>query len=165
MTVKIAVLQAALVASQAIYMYVSCTEQFMRRRGLFLLCIPYVIAFPLAIYARDTEAYTLYLYSLVMCMIIAAFADVFCAASANREYLTDRTARRFHYAYFIICITISVFGHFSLVAKGAAVILLAGIFCRQHFIRKYPASELLKAIPLAAISVLCAWISIGIEGI
>lgn len=165
MTVKIAILQAALVASQAIYMYVSSTEQFIKRRMLFLICIPFVAAFPVAVHAQDQEAYTLYLYSLVMCMVIAAFADVICAAASNREYLTDQTVRRFHYAYFLICIITSVFGHFSLAAKGAAVLLLACVFYYQHFIKRHSAAELLKAVPLAAISFLCAWISTGIEGI
>ena len=165
MTVKIAILQAALVASQAIYMYVSSTEQFRKRRMLFLICIPFVAAFPVAVYAQDKEAYTLYLYSLVMCMVIAAFADVICAAAANREYLTDQTVRRFHYAYFLICIITSVFGHFSLAAKGAAVLLLACVFYYQYFIKKNTASELLKAVPLAAISFFCAWVCTGIKGI
>ena len=165
MTVKIAILQAALVASQAIYMYVSSTEQFKKRRVLFLACIPFVAAFPVSVYAQDQEAYTLYLYSLVMCMVIAAFADVVCAAAANREYLTDRTVRRFHYAYFLICIITSVLGHFSLAAKGAAVLLLACVFFYQYFIKRYPPSELLKAVPLAAVSFLCAWACTGIRSI
>lgn len=165
MIVKIAILQAALVASQAIYMYVSSTEQFRKRRMLFLACIPFVAAFPVAVYAQDKEAYTLYLYSLVMCMVIAAFADVVCAAAVNREYLTDRTVRRFHYAYFLICIITSVFGHFSLVAKGAAVLVLACLFYYQHFMRRHPASEFLKAVPLAVVSLFCAWVCTGIKGI
>lgn len=165
MTLKIVILQAALVASQAIYMYVSSTEQFMKRRMLFLACIPFVAAFPAAVYAQDKEVYTLYLYSLVMCMVIAAFADVVCAAASNREYLTDQTVRRFHYAYFLICIITSVLGHFSLAAKGAAVLLLACVFFYQHFIRRHPASELLKSVPLAALSFLCAWICTGIKGL
>ena len=165
MLIKIAVLHVALVAAQAIYMFVSNTAQMKSRIKLYVLSIPVVAAFAVVLYVQDKDAYTLYLYSLVMCMIIAAFADTVSSAAANREYLSDQTSRRFHYSYFIICLVMSLFGGVSPAVKGAAVLLLAGLFLYQHFLKGHPASEIARAVPLAVISIACAWLSSFIEGI
>ena len=165
MLVKIALLHIALIASQAAYMLVSNTAQMKSRIKAYILCIPVVVAFAIALYVQDKDAYFLYLYSLVMCMIIAALADTLSSAAANREYLSDQTVRRFHYSYFIICLAMSVIGDVGLVVSGAAVLMLAGLFFYQHFLKENPASELAKAVPLAVISIACAWLSSGIKGI
>lgn len=165
MLVKIAILHIALVASQAIYMYVSNTAQMKSRIKLYVLGIPVVAAVAVVMYVQDRDVYNFYLYSLVMCMIIAALADTISSAAANREYLSDQTARRFHYSYFMICLIMSVVGDVSLVVSGAAVLMLAGLFFYQHFLKGHPVSELARAVPLAVISVACAWLSSGIKGI
>ena len=154
---KIALLHLLLLASQAFYMYVSNKSQLKKGRYLFALAVPIAMGFPLILYSRSPDAYFLYEYAIVICMITAAIADATVAAARNREYLTDENTRRFHYSYFMICLMTVFFSGAGIMIGMTIALILAGLFCWSHFLKKHPAEELSKAIPLALFSVACSW--------
>ena len=156
--VKVAFLHLMLLASQAIYMFVSNTAHLKSRRFLYVVWLPFVVGLPAVMYYQCPDAYYFYEYAIVTCMIVAAIADAAVAAAMNREYLTDSTARRFQYSYLLICVLSAFCGGAGSWVRTVTVLLLIGTFCVLHFLKKHPASEFLRSIPLALLSTACAWL-------
>ena len=156
--VKIAFLHLMLLASQAIYMYVSNTAQLISRRFQYIAWMPLVVGLPTILYSQSADSYYLYEYAVVICMITAAISDTVYAALTNREYLTDETVRRFRYSYFLICI-VSVFsGGINIWIKAFVTLILAGTLYISHMVIRRPVAEFFKSIPLAMFSLACAWL-------
>ena len=154
--VKVAFLHFMFLSSQAVYMYVSNTAQLKSRRLLYIIWMPFVIGLPAVLYYQYPDAYYLYEYAIVTCMITAAIADAACAAAMNREYLTDSTARRFLYSYLLICVLSAFLGGAGNWIKVITALLLIETFFVSHSLRKYPISEFLRSVPLALLSIVCA---------
>jgi hypothetical protein len=155
--VKIALIQLIIFAAQAFYMNFSNKAQFKSRRYLYILALPYVIAFPILLNYQDTYSYSLYEYSILSCFFIAASADVTSAFFLNREYLTDSTIRRFHYAYFTICAAIVFSGDVSTIIRVFSLLILVALFALLCLAKKQSGLEFIKSIPLVIFSIACAW--------
>ena len=156
-TIKIALLHLSLLATQGIHIYVSNKQQYKNKRHLFLLAIPLVAVLPVFLSKQSLHSYSIYEYSIVLCIMIAAIADTSYTALTNKEYFTDATIRRLHYSYFLICLMAAFSGEISIWVKAVCMILLAGVLCWSCLIKKHSYIELIKAIPLAFFSYTCAW--------
>ena len=161
MMMKVALLQVMLVVAQAIYMLISNTDQLKKKKHFFIAGLVPVLVFPLMFYKNSEYAYQLYLYSIVICMITAAIADGCVAAFKNREYLEDASARRLTYAYFMICVIVSAVAKQGVALTLGAAAVLAGVFIWECLVKNNHAAELAKAIPLAAVSIGCGWLSVA----
>ena len=156
-TIEIALLHLSLLAIQGIHMYVSNKQQLKNKRHLYMLAMPFVAALPIVLSQQSLHSYSIYEYSIVLCMMIAATADTSCTAFADREYFTDATIRRLHYSYFLICLMAAFSGEISIWVKAVCMTLLAGVLCWSCLLKKHSWIELIKAIPLALFSYICAW--------
>ena len=155
---KIALLHLLLLGAQAFYVYYSNKAQMKNRRYLYILAAPLVAALPVLFYTQDPHAYYIYEYSIVICLLTAAVADVTYVTVTNKEYLTDAASRRFLYSYSLICLMASLSGEVSIWLRAVCVILIASITCRCCIVKKHSWSELIKAVPLALFSFICAWV-------
>lgn len=156
-TINTALLHLSMLATQAIFMYISNKQQLKAKRYLYLLALPFVAAFPVVLNLQDPHSCSIYEYSIVFCIITAATADTTYAAFTNKEYFTDKTIRRLQYSYFLICLMASFSGGISIWVKAVCTILLAGSFCWHCLMKKHSWLELIMAIPLALLSYACAW--------
>lgn len=155
---KIVLLHLIILGSQAFYMYLSSKMQFKRKKYLYLIALPLVIALPVIFNALDPTAYHMYEYTVVIFMIIAAITDVSYAAAVGRDYMTDGTIRTFNYSYFIICLVSSFCGETGILIKAIIALCLAALIFWYCFRKKHSATELAKAIPFVLISFACAWV-------
>lgn len=156
-TTNIALLHLWILASQAFYMYLSNKTQLKKHRYLYLIAIPIITVFPVIISSQDMQAYTLYEYAIVFCIIYAAIIDSSLAAAINREYLTDETCRSLIYTYFLICVVTSFWGSASITVKMIPAFLLGASVLVYTLVKKDSVIELVKSIPLALLSVFCSW--------
>lgn len=156
-TVRIALLHLFLLATQGFYMFVSNRQQLKNKRYLYPTAIPIVAAMPVLLNSQSPHAYSIYEYSIIICMITAAAADVSYAAITNKEYFTDAAVRKLHYSYFLICLAVAVSAGAGTWIKAVLLILLSGIICWSCLIKKHSLSELIKATPLSLLSYVCAW--------
>lgn len=156
-TINIALLHLWILASQAFYMYLSNKTHMKQHCFLYLVAIPIAIAFPVIISIRDPQAYSLYEYAVVFCMVFAAVADSSLAAAYNREYLTDGRCRSLIYTYFMICVFIAFSGSCGTTVRIVSLFLLAACFLVFSLVKKNSVFEILRGIPLALLSVACSW--------
>lgn len=156
-TTNIALLHLWILATQAFYMYLSNKTQLKKHRYLYIIAIPIITAFPVIISSQDLQAYTLYEYAIVFCIIFAAIVDSSLAAAINREYLTDETCRSLISAYFLICVVTSFWGNISISVRMIPAFLLGISILVSTLVKKDPVIELVKSIPLALLSVFCSW--------
>jgi len=147
-----------ILASQAFYMYLSNKTQFKTHRYLYLIAVPIAAAFPALLNSQDPQAYTLYEYAVVFCIVYAAVADSSLAAAFNREFITDDTVRSLIYSYFLMCTVAAFSGNTSITVRALTAFLLIGSFLMFVPVKKHSAMEFIKSIPLAFISVLSSWI-------
>ena len=154
---NIALLHLWILASQAFYMYLSNKAQLKKHRYLYLIAIPIITAFPVIISSQDIQAYNLYEYAVVFCIVFAAVADSSLAAAFNREYLTDETCRSLIYTYFLICVVTSFGGSVSITVRLIPAFLLVASALVFTLVKKNSVVELVKGIPLALLSVFCSW--------
>lgn len=155
-TVKIVLLHLLILATQALYMYLSNKSRFKQTRALFLIAVPLVSAFPALLNMREPYSCSLYEYSVIFCVFTAALADVILAAGYGREHITEVSGRRFMYAYLIICAASALIG-----SAGAGMVLLtaivfAAVIFYQCFAMRHSVTELFNAIPLSAFSLVCS---------
>lgn len=153
---NIALLHLWILASQAFYMYLSNKDQLKKHRYLFLIAVPIVMAFPVLVNSMDQQAYLLYEYAVIFCIVFAAVTDVSLAAF-NKEYLSYETCRSLVYTYFLICIGVSFSGNISMAVKIVPVFLLVSSFLVFSIVKKHSVTALIKSIPLALLSVVCSW--------
>jgi len=137
-------------------MYLSNKTQLNKHRYLYLIAIPIIAAFPVIISSQDMQAYTLYEYAIVFCIIFAAIVDASLAAT-NREYLTDETCRSLIYTYFLLCMVITFWGNTGITVKMISAFLLGTSILVFTLVKKHSVIELVKSIPLALLSVFCSW--------
>ena len=156
-TTSLVFLHLWILASQAFYMYLSNKSQLKTYRYLYLIAIPIAAAFPVIIYSQDQQAYSLYEYAIVFCIIFAAVIDSSLVFATDREYMTDATCRSLIYTYFMICTAVAFAGNITPIVRAVTTFLLAGSFIAFCPVRKHSAIELVKGVPIAALSILCAW--------
>lgn len=156
-TTNIALLHLWILASQVFYMYLSNKAQLKKHRFLYLIAIPIITAFPVIISSQDMQAYTLYEYAIVFCIVFAAIVDSSLAAAVNREYLTDETCRSLIYSYFLICVVASFWGSTNITVKIIPTFLLVASILVFTLVKKNSVNEIVKSIPLALLSVFCSW--------
>ena len=156
-TLSIVILHLIIFASQAFYMYFSSKAQMKSRRKLYLVALPYVIAFPLILNYQDPEAYTLYEYSIVFCIIFAAVTDVVYAAVRDKDLMTDSMIRSLHYSYFLICTAAVYSENVSILFRTVISLILLSLILLYILFRKQTIKEFVKAIPLSMLSIACAW--------
>lgn len=156
-TIQIVLLFLIILAAQAFYMYLSSKNQFRRKWYLYVLAIPLVTAFPVIMHSHNTYAFDLYQYAIVVCIIVAAFADICYAAKHNEDYMTDDHSCGFLYAYLMITAAIAWYGSTSFALKVITMILLTGSITVCSFVRKHSLKELVRASVLALFSTACSW--------
>ena len=156
-TIKTVLLALAILAAQALYMYLSSKNQLKSRWYLYILAIPLVSAVSVIMYSSSEYALNLYEYAVIICIFTAAVADVIYAARYNKDYMNDETACGFLYAYLMIVTAASWFVNASLPARIISAILLAASIIVFSFVKKHSLKELLKASVLTFFSVICSW--------
>ena len=156
-TVNILLLHIMMLATQAFYMYLSNKAQMKSKRYYYLMAIPFVAAFPAFLNDQDPHIYSIYEYAIVFCIFGAAITDVVIAALYNREYLTESTCRRLFYSYLMICTVVSFCGSIDFTVRIAMILILTGAILTFLSVKKLSVSEVLKAVPLATLSIICSW--------
>jgi len=146
-----------ILASQAFYMYLSNKTQFKTHRYLYLIAVPVAAAFPAIIGGQDIHAYNLYEYAVIFCIIFVAVIDASVAAVSNREYLTDTEGMSLTLSYFLICAVSAFCGDISMTVRLVTLFLLAGAFLVFSIMKKRSPVELLRSMPIVALSVACSW--------
>ena len=154
--IKIIILHLLLLATQALYMYLSNKALLMKNRYLYLLIMPVIILFPILLNHKAAYSYDLYEYAIVVCIITAAVADVSCAAF-NKEYMTEEKIRSLHYAYFLICTSAAFIGGAGNSITAICAAVLTALLLFQVSVRKHSAAEFVKSLPIAAFSLVCSW--------
>lgn len=155
--IKIALLHLWILAVQVFYIYLSNKDRLKNDRYLYLIAVPVAAAFPAIIGGQDIHAYSLYEYAVIFCMIFVAVVDASVAVVSNRQYLTDTEGMSLTLSYFLIC-AVSVFcGDVSMAVRLVTLFLLAGAFMVFCIMKKRSAAELLRSLPVAALSVACSW--------
>lgn len=154
---KLVLLHLCIFGAQAFYMFLANKEQMKSKRILFLIAIPIVIAVPIILNSQDAWARNLYEYSIVFCVVVAALVDVVLAAGYNRTFITESNGRSLTCSYIIICAAAAYIGNVGNPLKVAVTAILAGTILILLAARKKHLLEFVKGIPLALISVLCAW--------
>ena len=162
-SIKIALFHTAILATQAFYMYLSNKEQLLKRRYLYFLIMPFVLGFPVILYLQSPDAYDLYEYAIVFCIFIATIADTIFAIF-NKEYMTDESIRRFHYAYFFICMAVACNSGISSWLRAINLLALIGSFCMSTISKKHSPFEVLKSLPLAVSSYVCSYVFLLLIG-
>jgi len=155
---KIALLHLWILAAQVFYMYLSNKNQLKNNRYLYLLAVPIATAFPAIIGGQDIQAYNLYEYAVVFCIIFAAVADASIVAAYDREFLTDAEGMSLTLSYFLICTVISFSGDISMAVRMVAAFLLVGVFLLLSIVKKHSIVELLRSVPIAALAFACSWL-------
>lgn len=155
---QIAILHLWILAVQVFYMYLSNKNQLKSNRYLYLIAVPIAVAFPAIISSQSMQAYNLYEYSVIFCIVFAAIVDSSIAALYNKEFLADAAGMSLTLSYFLICTITAFRGNISMAVRIVTVFLLAGAFLVLRCIKKHSAVELLKSIPVAVLSVICSWL-------
>ena len=147
-----------ILAGQAFYMYLSNKNQLKNNRYLYLIAVPIAAAFPVIINSQNMQAYNMYEYAVVFCIIFAAIIDVSISALYDKEFLNDANGMSLTFSYLLICIATAFLGDISVTVRMVTAFLLAGTFLAFCFTKKHSFVELLKCIPIAALSVVCSWL-------
>ena len=155
--IKIALLHLWILAVQVFYIYLSNKDQLKMNRYLYLIAVPVATAFPAIISGQDMHAYDLYEYAVIFCMIFVAVVDASVAVVSNRQYLTDTEGMSLTLSYFLICAVSAFCGDVSMAVRLVTLFLLAGAFLVFSIMKKRSAAELLRSLPVAALSVACSW--------
>ena len=146
-----------MLASQAFYMYLSNKAHLKAYRYLYLIAVPLVAAFPVILNSQDHNAYTLYEYSVVFCIVFAAIVDSSIAAAFNKEYMTESASRSLVYSYLLICVVTSFLGGAGITVRIIPAFLLASSVLVYTLVQKNAAIEFIKSFPLALLSIFCSW--------
>ena len=154
---KIILLHLSLLAVQTLYMYLSSKNQLKKRTCLYVAAVLPVASIPVVLNMQSSEAYSLYEYSAVFCIIAAAIADVSYSAFFNKDYLTDSTVRSFHYTYFLICTAVAYIKNLSNPFKISGILLLLAVIYISNVGRRPSVSEYIRAAAFATLSIFCAW--------
>lgn len=157
MNINIALLHLCILASQTFYMYLSNKGQMKKHRYLYIIAAPIAAVLPVLLNSQDPWACSLYEYAIIFCIIIAAVIDVTLAAARDKDYMTDETGRTLTYSYFMICAAAAFMGSTTAAVRTVTVFLLVGSFLVFSLKKKTSAVELVRGIPMAALSVLCSW--------
>ena len=155
--IGIAFLHLTILASQALYMYLSNIDQLKKRRYLYLVALPIVTAVPIAMNAENPSAYNLYEYAILFCFFAAAVLDVCIASGFDRSYMTDENIQSFHYSYFMICTAVVFIENLSIAFKGIFATVLIGLIVWLIVVKKNSIKSLTKAIPITIIALACSW--------
>ena len=155
-SIRIALFHTAILATQAFYMYLSNKEQLLKRRYLYILIMPFVLAFPVILNMQSPNAYDLYEYAIVFCIFTAAIMDTIFAIF-NKECMTDDRICRFQYTYFFICMAVSCNSGISSWLRAINVLALIGSFCMFNITKRQSPFEILKSLPLAVLSYVCSY--------
>ena len=156
-TIKIALLHLVILAAQSFYMYLSSKSLMKSRRYLYLAAIPIVMIFPVILGSQDPAVQTLYEYSLVFCVMAAAVVDVMVSSYRNKDYMTENSWCKYMCAYFMICTAVAWYGHTGISLRLAATALLGASVVYGVIMKKLTTKYLLKAVLLAAVSLVCSW--------
>lgn len=156
-SMKIALMHLIILGAQAFYMFLSNRKQMLRRRYLYLLAAMFVVAFPVIINKQNADAYALYEYAVVVCIIIVALVDSVEAAAKDKDYLTDERTLRLQYTYFFICLAVSFASGISSWVGAVTVLALIVSFSILHVTKKQSPIEIIKSLPLAAFSYACSY--------
>lgn len=154
---KLVLLHLCIFGAQVFYMFLTNKAHVKTRKILYLIAIPVVIVIPVILNSQDPWTCSLYEYSIVFCVFAAALVDVILAAGYNKAFISDSNCRSLIYTYIMICAAAAFIGNVSNLVKVAAAAILAVLFLVLVVLRKKYVMEFLKGIPLALISVLCAW--------
>lgn len=156
---KIVFLHLCILAVQVLYIYLSNKDQLKNNRYLYLIAVPIATAFPAIIGGQDIQAYNLYEYAVIFCMIFVAAADTSIAAVFNREIITDAGCISFTLSYFLICTATAFCGNISMAVRLVSMVFIGAVLFFSIIKRSTPA-ELLKSVPIAALSFASSWLFI-----
>ena len=153
----IAFLHFTILASQALYMYLSNKDQMKKRRYMYLAALPIVLAVPIAMNMQNPAAYSLYEYSILFCFFTAAVADVCISTGFDKSYLTDENIQSLNCSYFMICAAVTYIENMSIAFKAVFSLILICVIAASFITKKNSVKGLLKAFPLTIFSIACAW--------